>query len=88
MTPDAVLEIVQRAVWVCVETAVPLLGLGISVGLIMGLIQAATQINEPGLTFVPKLGALVAGLFMFGSWMLERMMVFSKEMLDLIAHVK
>lgn len=86
MNPDYVMDIVQRATWTVVEVAGPLLAIGISVGLFMGLIQAATQISEPALTFVPKMGALAFGLFTFGSWVSERLVSFSREMFTSIGN--
>ncbi len=87
MTPDFVLEIVQRAVWVSVELAAPLLVVGISVGLLMGLVQAATQISEPALTFVPKLAALGITLALTGPFLLDRLTSFGRAMFEAIATV-
>jgi flagellar biosynthetic protein FliQ len=84
VTPDFVLDVMQRATWVSIECAGPLLALGVAVGLLMGLVQAATQISEPALTFVPKLAALGAGLFLFGSLLIERLTSLGTEMLSAI----
>ncbi len=80
MTPEMVLEILHRATWIILQCAGPVLVIGVSVGLFMGLIQAATQISEPSLTFVPKLIALGASIIAFGPWLLERLSAFSREM--------
>lgn len=84
MSPEAVLQIVQRSTWVALECAGPLLAVGIAVGLLMGLIQAATQVSEPSLTFVPKLLALAASIMWFGAWILERLTAVSREMFTMI----
>ena len=80
MTPEAVLDIMMRATWTALECAGPLLAIGVGVGLLMGLIQAATSISEPSLTFVPKMVALAMALTAFGAWILERMTALSSEM--------
>jgi flagellar biosynthetic protein FliQ len=87
MTPDFVLDIMQRATWVAIECAGPLLALGVGVGLVMGLVQAATQISEPALTFVPKMAALGLGLFLFGSLLIERLTALGTEMLSAIGNL-
>ncbi|RMG97481.1 MAG: flagellar biosynthetic protein FliQ [Deltaproteobacteria bacterium] len=87
MTPEFVLEIVQRAVWVSVELAAPLLVVGVTVGLLMGLVQAATQISEPALTFVPKLAALGLTLAVTGPFLIDRMTTFGRAMFEAVATV-
>jgi len=79
MTEGAVLDLFQRAAWLSIECAGPLLVAGIVVGLVMGVIQAATQLSEPALAFVPKLLALFASLIWFGGWILERLTSFESE---------
>lgn len=69
MTPDLVLTIGREAMWVTMLLAAPLLLAALTVGLIVGFFQAATQINEMTLTFVPKLLALAAVLALAGPWM-------------------
>lgn len=87
MTPEAVLDVMMRAMWLAIEVAGPLLAIGLSVGLVMGLVQAATQLSEPALGFVPKLIALGAALVMMGGWLLERLTSFGREMLGAIAQI-
>jgi flagellar biosynthetic protein FliQ len=68
---DVVLSLaVQGAVWM-LKIAAPILLAALVVGLIMGVIQAATQINEASLSFVPKLIAIVVVLAIAGPWMLD-----------------
>lgn len=87
MTPEFVLEIMHRATWASIEVAAPLLLIGVAVGLVMGLIQAATQISEPALTFVPKLAALAGALVVFGPFLIERLTSFGRSMFEAIATV-
>jgi len=87
MTPEAVLDVMNRTMWVAFEIAGPLLAIGICVGLVVGLVQAATQLSEPAIGFVPKLLAMGASLSFMGGWLLERLTAFGREMLTAIAQV-
>lgn len=71
MTPESVVVIGQQALEVVVLLAAPLLLSALLVGLFVGMLQAATQINEMTLSFIPKLIVLVAALWIAGPWMLE-----------------
>ena len=71
MTPETVITIGQQALNVMVLISAPMLLSALAVGLLVGMLQAATQINEMTLSFIPKLGILVAVLWLTGPWMLE-----------------
>jgi len=71
MTPEAVLAIGENALTVTVLLAAPLLLSALAVGLLIGMIQAATQIQEMTLSFIPKLIILVVALMIAGPWMLK-----------------
>ncbi|MBX7079759.1 MAG: flagellar biosynthetic protein FliQ [Nannocystaceae bacterium] len=87
MTPEAVLDVMMRAMWLALEVSGPLLAIGLSVGLVMGLVQAATQLSEPSIGFVPKLLALGGALVAMGGWLLERLTTFGRDMLGAIAQI-
>jgi len=70
MTPEMVLDIGQEALWVTALLAAPLLLSALVIGLLVGMVQAATQIQEMTLTFIPKLAVLGLALIVAGSWML------------------
>jgi flagellar biosynthetic protein FliQ len=70
MTPEMVLDIGHDALWVTALLSAPLLLSALAIGLIVGMIQAATQIQEMTLTFIPKLIVLALALLISGSWML------------------
>ena len=67
MTQGEALDIGREALWVVVLVAGPLLLTALAVGLLIGVIQAATSINEVTLSFIPKLLAVVAALYFFWS---------------------
>ena len=69
MTADQVMEVMKEAMMVAFEIAGPLLIISIVVGLIVAIFQAATQIHEQTLTFVPKLLVIALVLLALGSWM-------------------
>jgi len=85
MTETALLEVMNSAIWTATECAGPLLAIGGVVGLLMALVQAATQLSEPALTFVPKLAALGAALVWLGPWLLQKLVAFNVEMYEGIA---
>jgi flagellar biosynthetic protein FliQ len=70
MNSQAVLTLVQQALFVTVLVAAPLLLTALVVGLVVSIFQAATQINEMTLSFIPKLLAMFAVLVFAGPWML------------------
>ena len=71
MTPDAVMTIGQEALVVAVKITAPILLSSLTVGLLVAMFQAATQINEMTLTFVPKLITLGAIMVIAGPWILS-----------------
>ncbi len=84
MTPEMVLDVGREAIWVASLLAAPLLLSALVVGLLVGMIQAATQIQEMTLTFIPKLIVLALALLMAGSWMLGLMTDFTITLFESI----
>ena len=80
MGPETVLDIGRQALWLAVLLAGPMLGAALAVGLFIGVIQAATQIQEMTLSFIPKLLTLVVVLFVLGPWMLRFIVTFSQRL--------
>jgi flagellar biosynthetic protein FliQ len=70
MTPEMVLDIGRDSLWIIALLAAPLLLSALGIGLLVGMIQAATQIQEMTLTFIPKLIVLALALLIAGPWML------------------
>ena len=71
MNEDVVLQIGREALFLIVSLAAPLLLSALFVGLLVGVFQAATQIQEQTLSFIPKLMALVVALIVMGPWLLQ-----------------
>ncbi len=84
MTPETVLDVGRDALWVIALISAPMLLSALAVGLLVGMIQAATQIQEMTLTFIPKLIVLALTLLISGSWMLNVITDFSTTLIQSI----
>jgi flagellar biosynthetic protein FliQ len=82
MTPETVMGIGQHALVVTLMIAAPLLLTALAVGLLVGVLQAATQINEMTLSFIPKLLALAAVLVIAGPWMLRTLIDYTRHLIE------
>lgn len=80
MTDSSVLELAQRTVMLTLMISAPVLVLGLLVGLVVSVFQAATQIQETTLTFIPKIIAVAAALIIFGPWMMTSMINFTTRL--------
>lgn len=85
MTEGEVLGVLKEAMMVAFELAAPLLIISIIVGLVVAIFQAATQIHEQTLTFVPKLIVIAIVLLVLGSWMFKVMDEFVSHLFALMA---
>ena len=85
MNAEQVMEIMKEAMLVAFELAGPLLIVSIAVGLLVAIFQAATQIREQTLTFVPKLLVIALVLLALGSWMSKVMNEFVVELFAIMA---
>jgi flagellar biosynthesis protein FliQ len=84
---SAVIEIGARAMWVTLQIAMPVLGVSLVVGLLVSIFQAVTQLQEPTLTFIPKVLAVVLVIVLAGPWMLNTLLGFTVELYAGIADV-
>lgn len=77
MTPDFIIGFGREVLELTFIVAAPLLGAGLLVGLIVSILQSATQIQEVTLTFIPKILAVMAALVFFFPWILQMMLSFT-----------
>ena len=84
MTDAAVMEIGMQALWLSVKIGAPILLVGLTVGLFIGLLQAVTQVQEVTLTFVPKFIGTVIVFAVAGNWMLQEIVTFTRSLFDSI----
>jgi flagellar biosynthetic protein FliQ len=84
MTPEMVMTIGQRALEVTILLSMPLLLAALVIGLLVGVFQAATQINEMTLSFIPKLVGMAGTLVVAGPWMLKTIVGYTRELFESI----
>lgn len=87
MTQGQVMELLQSALLVAIKLAAPMLLVSIAIGLVVAIFQAATQIHEQTLTFVPKVLAIAFLLMATGSWMMTTMNEFVSSLFTTIANL-
>jgi flagellar biosynthetic protein FliQ len=80
MNSQSVLSLAQQALWITALVAAPLLLTALAVGLVVSIFQAATQINESTLSFIPKLLAMFAVLVTCGPWMLSMLIDYMQRL--------
>jgi flagellar biosynthetic protein FliQ len=80
MTPESVLTLAQQALMVTLLMSAPPLLAALITGLIVSIFQAATQINEMTLSFIPKMLAIFVVLVLFGPWMLGVVLDYIREL--------
>ena len=80
MTPETIISIGQQALIVTAMLSAPLLLSALAAGLLIGMFQAATQINEVTLSFIPKLLVLAAALYLGSGWMLKVLVGYSEQL--------
>lgn len=73
MDASTVIDVVRDALLMTVVVSAPLLGVALVIGLLIGLVQAATSINEMTLSFIPKLLAMAIAAVLCGGWMIQMM---------------
>ena len=79
-----VIDLGRESLWTAVLVASPLLGMALAIGLLVGIIQAATSIQEMTLSFIPKLGMMILTLVIFGSWQISIMVDFFQKIFERI----
>jgi flagellar biosynthetic protein FliQ len=80
MTPEFVVGCARQAIELTLLIALPLLGIGMIVGIIVSVIQAATQIQEMTLTMVPKIVAIFLALLIAFPWIMDKMMTYTRNL--------
>lgn len=84
MNPDTVIELGRQSMNITVLLAAPLLLAALAAGLLIGMFQAATQIQDLTLSFIPKLVVLVAVLGITGPWMLRHLLDYTRQLFEMI----
>lgn len=87
MTPELAINIVQNAFYMLIIVSAPVLLVALLVGLLVSILQAATQINEMTLTFIPKLLAMFVTLVVAGPWMVNTLIDYTVRLFQSIPNV-
>lgn len=87
MDEQWILDLSSKTIWISIKVAAPALVATLLMGLIVSVLQAATQINEQTLSFIPKVLAMTAALVFFGPWILQVIMNFTTELFQTIPQI-
>jgi flagellar biosynthetic protein FliQ len=79
MDTAAVLDLARQALWIAMLISAPILGVGLAVGLIVGIFQAATSINEQTLSFIPKVLSIGLTISLTGGWMINTLVDYTRS---------
>jgi len=79
MTPEFVIGFARQSIELTLTIALPMLGVGLGVGVFVSILQAATQIQEMTLTFVPKIIAVFLALLISFPWILDKMITYTQD---------
>ncbi|MBW1635202.1 MAG: flagellar biosynthesis protein FliQ [Deltaproteobacteria bacterium] len=85
MTTEMAVDICRKAIQTILLAAAPMLIIGMVIGLLVSIFQAATQINEQTLTFVPKIVAVFVTLVIFGPWLIKLLTTFTIGLFNIMA---
>lgn len=84
MTEQEIIDIGIKTVWVSIKVAAPSLLATLVIGLVVSIVQAATQINEQTLSFIPKILGMTLATVLFGPWILQLMVNFTLDIMKSI----
>jgi flagellar biosynthetic protein FliQ len=82
-----VIDLGREALWITVLIAGPLLGVALLAGVLIGVVQAATSINEMTLSFIPKLAALAVVLVLVGGWQIGVLVDYTRRLFERIPQI-
>lgn len=80
MTPEFVIGFARQAIELTLSVALPMLGVGLGVGVLVSVLQAATQIQEMTLTFIPKIVAIFLTLLFAFPWIMDKLLTFTENL--------
>ncbi len=75
---DRIIDLLREAIVLTLVLGAPVLAVGLLVALVVGVLQAATQVQDPTISFIPKIAAMLAAALLCGSWVLTRLVEFSR----------
>ena len=78
---QAAADLAREALWVALKLSLPILAVGLAVGFVISLVQAATQVQEQGLAFVPKMIAMVLTLILLMPWLVGLLTEYARRLI-------
>jgi len=84
MSIDMAITLVQDMLWTALKVGTPVIATAFVVGLLISIFQAATQIQEMTLTFIPKIVATILAMIFFGTWMFIELVDYTKQLFTTI----
>jgi len=81
MSPEMVVRVAKETIEITLYVSLPIMGVGLVVGLIVSLFQAVTQVHEMTLTFVPKIVAVLLSLLFLLPWMMQKMVSYTEQLI-------
>ena len=87
MNEAAILDIATKALWATALVSAPILVTAMVVGLVVGVLQSVTQLQEAPLSFVPKFIAVAAVIVLSGAWMLQTLVDFTRELFRMVPNL-
>jgi len=82
MTPDSVIDLGRNTLYIAMLISAPMLLSAFAIGMLMGILQVATQLNEIAISFIPKLIVVVLVLMIAGPWMLSTLVQFTRRLIE------
>ncbi len=79
MTPEMVIAFARQSIEIALLISLPMLGVGLVVGVVVSIIQAATQIQEMTLSFIPKIVSIFLALLISFPWIMDKMVTYTRE---------
>ncbi|MBZ2173164.1 flagellar biosynthesis protein FliQ [Nitratidesulfovibrio sp. SRB-5] len=79
MTPEMVIAFARQSIEIALLISMPMLGVGLVVGVVVSIIQAATQIQEMTLSFIPKIVSIFLALLISFPWIMDKMITYTRE---------
>ena len=79
MTPEMVIAFARQSIEIALLISLPMLGVGLGVGVVVSIIQAATQIQEMTLSFIPKIVSIFLALLISFPWIMDKMITYTRD---------
>lgn len=87
MNSQQIIDLILSSLYVTIELSLPILGVALVIGLLISIFQAATQINESTLSFLPKIAAIILVIIALSPWMIRKMRDYTHSLYEKIPEI-